>query len=118
MFVSAVYSIFIWKNQPICRVIENIEKTVNESKHNVEALCSNRWPRKNIFFVLGSKNPASKANYMDVNLKVEKWTKIIHFALMRVVLYGVIFPKFIFCFYLFYTTDLGPDAFELPFPVW
>lgn len=31
---------------------------------------------------------------------------------------GFVLPKALWCFFLYYTTDLGPDAFELPFPTW
>lgn len=55
---------------------------------------------------------------MRVDAKVEKWCKIVHFVFMRIVLYGVTVPKVIFCFYVYYTTDLGTEAFEMPFPFW
>lgn len=37
------YVIFIWKNQPICELIENVQKALNESEFDIESMYSN-WP--------------------------------------------------------------------------
>lgn len=68
--------------------------------------------------ILGLENPESIANYMEANLQGETWTKIIQFVFMRIALYGVVYPNSIFCYYIYYTTDLGSEAFKLPFPFW
>lgn len=68
--------------------------------------------------LVGLKSPASKANYAEIDLQTQKWTKIIHFVFIKVFLYAIVFQKLIFCFYLYYATDLGSEAFELPFPFW
>lgn len=49
---------------------------------------------------------------------VEKWSEIIYFIVMRVLLPALMIPKFIISFIGYFAMDMGGDAFELPFPVW
>ena len=67
---------------------------------------------------LGLENPTSAAIYVNVNERVETWTKLIDFALIKFSIPGVIAPKFIISFYLYFWSDLEADAFSLPFPIW
>lgn len=73
---------------------------------------------KNLFhMILGQEYPAA-ANYVEINLTAENWTKIIHFVYMKVILHVNMIPKAILSFYLYFATDFGNDAFQLPFAVW
>lgn len=69
-------------------------------------------------FTLGLKNPLSKSIYENMNAFVEKWSKIIYFVSMRITFPCVSIPYAIWSYYQYYTTDLGPAAFHLPFPFW
>lgn len=68
--------------------------------------------------VLGCEYPDSKDIYGRVNKKNEKWTKMLDFVLLKVTLPGVIMPNFIISYFLYFATDLGSEAFRLPFPKW
>lgn len=61
---------------------------------------------------------ASKPLYMKTHRIVEKFSKIMKFVIVDVTVPGFIIPKAIFSFYVYFTTDLGADAFELPVPTW
>lgn len=70
------------------------------------------------FFFQGSQNPASNVIYIEVVDRVEKWSRFIHFVMLKVSIPCFVLPKYIVCFYLYFTTDMGNDAFELPLPIW
>lgn len=59
----------------------------------------------------------TKSIYDDANKSIEKWIKRVHFVIVNVTLFCYIAPRPIISFIKYFTTDLGFDAFELPFPV-
>lgn len=64
------------------------------------------------------KLPASKPIYLETHRLVEKICKIMTFVLLNVTVPSFVIPKAILCLSLYFTTDLGPDAFDLPLPLW
>lgn len=68
--------------------------------------------------ILGSKNPSLKLLYEKTNEKTEKWSKILFFLMVKFTPIAWLSPKVIISFYLYFTTDLGNDALELPSPMW
>lgn len=68
--------------------------------------------------VSGLENQISAAIYAKVNERVELCTKIFYYALTNFTTPGIMAPKFVISFYLYFSTDLGEDAFSLPYPVW
>lgn len=67
---------------------------------------------------LGSTNSISKVKYDEINEFVEKLSKIIYFVVMKVSVLVFAMPRDSFCSFVYITSDLGPNAFELPFPIW
>lgn len=118
LVTTAIYAICVWKNQPLFKLVDNIEQMVNESELSI----FERWIILNCeifaFHPIGLKHRASTVKYVQINLQVEKWTKIIHFVFLALVIPSTFFSKLFFCFYLYFSTDLGTDSFELPFPFW
>lgn len=68
--------------------------------------------------VLGQGNPTSKAIHDVTNRKVEKISRLLCVAVGKVSPQILVWPKFIGCFAVYLTTDLGSEAFELPIPLW
>ncbi|XP_031635350.1 uncharacterized protein LOC116348468 [Contarinia nasturtii] len=64
------------------------------------------------------ENPVSKAIYEEANEKTEKWTKFIEFLVMKVTLASVPTSFLVICYYLYFATDLGNEAFRLSFLMW
>lgn len=62
--------------------------------------------------------PASMDIYIKTDKLVEKLTKIMYFLLTRVSAPSFVLPKFFASFFLYFTTDTGNNAFELPLPMW
>lgn len=67
---------------------------------------------------LGIIIPTSNAIYEETNRLVEKSTKNGFFILKYVIAPIFVLPKAIVCFSIYFTTDLGNNAFELPVPIW
>lgn len=55
--------------------------------------------------------------YNKLNEKIEQFSKIIYFIFVHCTLFGVLMPNFLITFFVYFTTDLGSDAFQLPFLV-
>lgn len=67
---------------------------------------------------LGLSNPVLKSLYEEANELVEKWHGIVNSAFIKVTLPCISLPYFMGSFILYYYTDLGKDAFHLPFIAW
>lgn len=59
-----------------------------------------------------------RAMYDEANRVAEKCSKIAISLLIVATPIGFIFPKAIFIYFVYYTTDAGRDAFDLPFFMW
>lgn len=62
--------------------------------------------------------PTSRTIYDETNQRIENWTKIIYFFIMKVTPVCWIFPKFAISIFMYFTTDMGRDALKLPIPMW
>lgn len=67
---------------------------------------------------LGWENPESKVICEKMNEFVETYSKIGMSVLKYVVVPSVIFPKVFISFFIYFTTDVGNDALDLPLPMW
>lgn len=56
--------------------------------------------------------------YTDTAEKIQQRIDIFTFGMQKLTPILMILPKFIISFCTYFTTDLGPDAFELPIPKW
>lgn len=79
----------------------------------------NHFNFKNEFsHISGLKNPTSMAKYEKANVLVETLSEAIQIIVVYVSSPGFVLPKAIYSFFMYSNGDLGPDAFELPFPTW
>lgn len=56
--------------------------------------------------------------YNKLNTKIEKFSKRFYWLLVQCTLVGVMMPTFFITYFVYFTTDLGCDAFQLPFLAW
>lgn len=68
--------------------------------------------------ISGFKKTASKAIYENLFAKTEKWAELIYIANVKVTLPCLTIPDFVKSFYVYFTTDVGGDAFQLPVYAW
>lgn len=60
----------------------------------------------------------SKAIYEKYNQQIEKYGEVLGIFMRQVSIPCFIWPKFIISFFTYFTTDLGNDAFQLPYHLW
>lgn len=56
--------------------------------------------------------------YITTDKKVGIWIKFLNFLILKTTPIFIVVPKLIASYILYYTTDAGSEAFELPTPVW
>lgn len=67
---------------------------------------------------IGSENPMKAALYTETNRKGEKLSKIAFVIVTIVIPIAFIFPPAIFAYSIYFTTDVGNDAFVLLYATW
>lgn len=66
----------------------------------------------------GSQFPESAEIYKKVIKLTKNMNRFINFIISKATAPCVIIPKYIACYYIYFTTDTGNDAFELLLPMW
>lgn len=66
----------------------------------------------------GMVNAESNLMYVNLNENIEKWSNVFYWVLMKVTAPGILIISFTMSYYLYFTSDLGSDAFCLPYPFW
>lgn len=64
------------------------------------------------------KSPASKAIYDETNRFVEKWCGIGVFVFVQLSSIGIVAPKAVISYVVYFGTNAGSEAFELPLFFW
>lgn len=73
------------------------------------------WHWCNLQYSVGLTHPVSKAIYVEIDEKLQKWYKFLDIALVKVLPLSVIVTKSMACFIMYSTTD-SVNVFELPIP--
>ena len=67
---------------------------------------------------LGLEYPAARLIYTEINPKSEKWCRLTNRIFTKLFLPTMIVPQVVYCFTVYFVTDLGNDAFEMLYPLW
>lgn len=62
--------------------------------------------------------PKSSTLIDEADRITEKLSEIVYFVIVKVTTVCAVLLKPTFVFFIYFTTDLGRDAFELPGPLW
>lgn len=110
-----LFTNMIRKMEKLFELIDSFEMLVEKSelKFQVINLISTKIKK-----IPGSEHPESKVLYDEVNRLVEKCSEIAYFVMVKLTAVCIVLPKFGISMFVYLTTDLGYDAFELPFPAW
>lgn len=116
------FVVILLKTGKFFKFIDNFEQTIEQRKsrlasHYLTFLVEPVTIRSNSIST-GQTNPTSKRIYDETNEKIEKFTKTIYFVYIRLTIPGVVLPTAIISYFNYFTTDMGNDAFRLPFPDW
>lgn len=104
----------VWKMAETFKFIENCEKIIGKSEFETIIGIQKLMNR----CVLGLENASSKPIYEEIIQKIEKLCEGLNFIIIYISTPCVMFPKCLISFFAYFTTDLGSEAFELPFSVW
>lgn len=63
-------------------------------------------------------NSASKVLFERTNQRVEKWSETLSLLASKWIPICSVLPRFIGSFLVYFLTDKGSEAFELPVPLW
>lgn len=95
--------------------INEIENLINESEYHQHQICHQTFYKS---FPIGWSDPASKDMFEKTNMQVKKLCKIAYFAIVNVSIPCITLPEAIYSYFIYYTTNLGGNAFELSIPFW
>lgn len=121
----SVYTNLVFQTDSLFKYINNLEQFMEKSEW-ISSMIENcltdhklvSIKRKLQSHSLESQNPASKSRYEKVNQLLEKYSAIGFFVMAKVTPVCWIFPKAIICYCIYFMTDSGNTAFELPMFFW
>lgn len=70
------------------------------------------------FSFVGLTHPAVRAIYEQVNPQLEKWCDFVIFFAINVLYPTAMLTIFTITYAIYFMTDLGNEAFLMPFPYW
>lgn len=110
------FASIVWNLPELCGFVHSLETIIRKSELKLKWLthCS----ITDISFIEGLKYSESKAIYTSTARKVQQRMDLFTLVMQKLTPILMMLPKFIISFCSYFTTDLGPDAFELPIPKW
>lgn len=66
----------------------------------------------------GMKDPLANKIYTRSCNLIEVFNEFLRFAMVKVTVHLMMWPMCIYSYFTYFTTDLGQNAFELPFYAW
>lgn len=133
LFIFSINAIYAWKRADIFELIDSTESFIEERKlinrhrlppqssvlrfNFVKSICLRRRKFKTIFAGM-EINPISKKYYEKVSRRIGYWVTFFDITINKLTIPGVMLPSFVMSYFNYYTTDMGGDAFNLPFPMW
>lgn len=109
------FALHLWKIKGIFEFIDNFEELIEKSKYKKKPYWSFESYK---MIILGSENPEAKLLYERHNQQVGKWNKTLIFGVQKVSFNLVLWPMFFFSYFTYFTTNLGSEAFQMPFFFW
>lgn len=64
------------------------------------------------------ENSACNFEFEEANQRVKNLSEMISLIAFKVIPIGSVTPSFLGSFFVYFSTDKGNDAFELPVPMW
>lgn len=96
----------------------DVGKVIKEGKSIIDLIFWTDHKSVISIILVGLKCPTSKKMYIKTNGLVEKISKILEIGIVKVTPSVFTLPKALLCYFTYFTTDSGADAFELPLPMW
>lgn len=100
-------------------LINHFEQVIESRKYfqNVLGIQIDKQNNEMSNAIIGLVNPITKPIYNGIYSSIEKWTRIL-IAFGSLSLLSASIPFFVASYFLYFATDLGREAFWLPFSIW
>lgn len=113
-----IFIVIIWKTLELYDFINKLEKTVQKRKCDQRLCCACRMNKGFIFAVSGITHLQQRMIYGEASEKIQKLMGNVHLGLVKVIPLFCTLPSFVISFTTYFVTDLGNDAFQLPYRMW
>lgn len=109
------FAIHVWKMEELFQFIKKLEHFIQKSKYFLKRKEFFGFEKLSIFIYryLGLAKPTSREMYEKSNAKIEKWSKIVHSAMMIVTLPCIMVSILVAGYVMYFITDAGVEAFQL-----
>lgn len=116
--LALVYTIKYFKAIKIFEFLDRFERIVSERKLNTFiAIVGNTVIVNFVLSLSGHRSSILRAKYKRTHYLAEKMCKILDLVVGKLSPTIWIWSKCFKCYFVYFTTDLGGDAFELPLPM-
>lgn len=106
-----------FKLRNILKLIENYDKFIEKSKKKQKKASSKNSNFTSLQFAfVGWHNLESRRMYIELNDKIERIFKLLHFLFVEMSIIGVVLPAAVITIINFYVYNLGDESFFLPCP--
>lgn len=110
--------IMIWNSSRLYQNINDGERFINTSKCEKLICFVTTAKLANLCSVSAFNYSASQSIFNEANRRVENLSGILFFVITKITPGLIVLPISIYSFFVYFTTDSGPNAFKLPFPMW
>lgn len=113
------YTVIILKMENLFEFFDVSDKIIGKSNQNRQLNVQNKIFSDFFELILGSESSKSASFYDQIDQRIEKWSKIIHFVMMKVTCSVLFIPKVLASLYIYFMKDSCENyELELPFPMW
>lgn len=120
--ITLVFVTILLNVSELFNFISGVESLINTSKQQTYSnLCKfqHRFTFMHRFFViLAYKYTESRSNYNKISPLIEKLSETVFFVMTKLTPAILYVPWTIYTFFIYFSTDLGADAFALPTLLW
>lgn len=110
--------IIIFNVEKLFNLIDDSGNLVNASESARDSIRVSKYLSFCITYILVSKWSASKATLIETVQFEQKLSGIFGFVTLKLTSMCVFVPRFIYTYFIYFTTNAGNAVFELPFPIW
>lgn len=120
--ISVFYAYIICKTPELFEFVNKLESSVGRSKYIRDLSIDRNWNSLHSIYRslrLGSAlDPKLLVLYTAASQRITKWIRPVHFILIKATPPLCTSPSIVASFYVYYTTDLGNDAFAFVYAMW
>lgn len=117
--IAMCFTVFVLSSKKLFNILNRADHLTDKCMYTLgrkSSRCQNWFYQKHIVAI--KNNPTMERVFKMTIHRIDKWNRMIYLCMSKGVPLVVIWPTYIASFIIYYTSDLGEDAFTLPTPVW